>query len=420
MTHTECRGEEIAMNIVHLTASTFHGGPERQMLGLAHHLPPSYQSLFLSFAEGGRCRQFLSTARHHGFEAAGLTSDTPRLLPAVREIAGHLERFGADVLCCHGYKANLLGRMAARRRQIPVVAVARGWTGESFKVRLYERLDRFHLRWMDEVVCVSEAQAARVRRAGVRPERIHVIYNAIDPLRFHEPDARYRAKLLRYFRQPRTHIVGAAGRLSPEKGFEVLVRAAELVLREQPAVGFVLFGEGPERANLQKQIHAAGLGQSFVLAGFRADLDRFLPHFDLLALPSYTEGMPNVVLEAFASGVPVVATAVGGTPEVIEDGISGYLVPAGDGETMAERICQALDNAEELPDMGRRGRMCVQEKFGFATQAELYRGLFEQLCPDAAQSAEDRLEATGETPLPPSEDVSLDDDFLATESTCSK
>jgi glycosyltransferase involved in cell wall biosynthesis len=139
----------------------------------------------------------------------------------------------------------------------------------------------------------------------------------------------------------------------------------------------------------------------------------------LLALPSYTEGMPNVVLEAFASGVPVVATAVGGTPEVIEDGISGYLVPAGDGETMAERICQALDNAEELPDMGRRGRMCVQEKFGFATQAELYRQLFEQLRPDAAESAEDRLEAPGETPLPPSEDVSFDDDFLATESTCS-
>lgn len=406
------------MNIVHLTASTFHGGPERQMLGLAHHLPETYQSLFLSFAEGGRCRQFLSTARHHGFEAAALTSDTPRLWPAVREIAGHLERFGADVLCCHGYKANLLGRMAARRQRIPVVAVARGWTGESFKVRLYERFDRLHLRWMDEVVCVSEAQATRVRRAGVRTERIRVIYNAIDPMRFHEPDARYRAKLLRYFRQPRSHIVGAAGRLSPEKGFEVLVRAAERVLREKPSVGFVLFGEGSERASLQKQIHAAGLGQSFVLAGFRADLDRFLPHFDLLALPSYTEGMPNIVLEAFASGVPVAATAAGGTPEVVEDGISGYLVPSGDAEAMAECIGQALDNADELPDMGRRGRLCVQERFGFATQAELYRDLFEQLSPDAGASEVDVSEESGETPVSPSEAISLDDDLLATESTC--
>jgi glycosyltransferase involved in cell wall biosynthesis len=412
------------MNIVHLTASTFHGGPERQMLGLAHHLPQAYQSVFLSFAEGGRCRQFLSTVRHHGFEAVALTYDTPRLWSAVREILGHLERIDADILCCHGYKANVLGRIAARRYKIPVIAVSRGWTAENLKVRLYERLDRFHLSWMDQVVCVSEAQAARVRRAGVRPERTRVIYNAIDPTRFHEPDARYRAKLLRYFRQPRSYIIGAAGRLSPEKGFEVLVRAAERVLHQQPSTGFVLFGEGPERARLQKQINAAGMGQSFALAGFRADLDRFLPHFDLLVLPSYTEGMPNVVLEAFAAGVPVVATAVGGTPEIIEDGVSGYLVPAGDGETMADRILQALDDPDALPDMGRKGRMSVQEKFGFATQAELYRELFEQLRPDGAE--------TGETPVPLAEAVekndkpaiqpamSLDDDLLTTEPTCNK
>jgi glycosyltransferase involved in cell wall biosynthesis len=363
----------------------------------------------------------LSTARHHGFEAVGLANDTPRWWSAIREITGHLELFGADVLCCHGYKANLLGRMAARRQKIPVIAVARGWTGESLKVRAYERLDRFHLRWMDQVVCVSEAQAARVRRAGVRPDLIRVIYNAIDPGRFHQADARYRAKLLRYFRQPRTHIIGAVGRLSPEKGFEVLVSAAELVLRDQPSVGFVLFGEGSERAKLQKQINAAGLGQSFILAGFRADLDRFLPHFDLLALPSYTEGLPNVVLEAFAAGVPVAATAVGGTPEVVEDGVSGYLVPSGDAEALAGRISAALDEGDELPEMGRRGRMCVQEKFGFAIQAELYRELFEQLCPDALERADslDKAVETIESDRKPREKpaISLDDDLLATEST---
>jgi glycosyltransferase involved in cell wall biosynthesis len=410
------------MIIVHLTASTFHGGPERQMLGLAHSLPEADQTIFLSFTEGGRCRQFLSTARHHSFEAIGLHYDSPRLWSSVREIAGYLEHFGADVLCCHGYKANLIGRMAARRRKIPVVAVARGWTAESFKVRLYERLDRLHLSWMDHVVCVSEAQAARVRRAGVRLDRIRVIYNAIDPVRFLEPDARYRAKLMRFFRQPRTHLIGAAGRLSKEKGFEVLVAAAERVLRERPSAGFVLFGEGPERANLQKQINAAGLGQSFIIAGFRADLDRFLPHFDLMVLPSYTEGMPNVVLEAFAAGVPVVATSVGGTPEVVEDGVSGYLVPAGDAEMMAERISQALDNADELPIMGRKGRLCVQEKFGFGTQAELYRDLFAQLCPDAAERDAEILDETAEAAsdgkpatMPA---ISLDDDLLTTESTC--
>jgi glycosyltransferase involved in cell wall biosynthesis len=411
------------MIIVHLTASTFHGGPERQMLGLAHSLPETDQTIFLSFAEGGRCRQFLSTARHHGFEAVGLSYDSPRWWASVREIAGYLEQFGADVLCCHGYKANLLGRLAARRKNVPVIAVSRGWTAENVKVRLYERLDRVHLHWMDQVVCVSEAQAERVRRAGIRAGRTRVIYNAIDPARFLEPDARYRAKLMRFFRQPRTHVIGAAGRLSKEKGFEVLVKAAERVLREQPSAGFVLFGEGSERANLQKQINAAGLGQSFILAGFRADLDRFLPHFDLMVLPSYTEGMPNVVLESFAAGVPVVATAVGGTPEVIEDGVSGYLVPAGDAEMMAERISQALDNADDLPDMGRRGRLCVQEKFGFAIQASLYRDLFAELCPEAAERDDDAFddpvdtaESDGKPATMPA--ISLEDDLLTTESTC--
>lgn len=394
------------------------------MLGLAHSLADRDQTVFLSFAESGRCRQFLSTARHHGFEAVGLNYDTPRLWAAAREITEHLERFEADVLFCHGYKANLLGRIAARRRKIPAIAVARGWTGESFKVRFYERLDRFHMRWMDRVVCVSEAQAAKVRRAGVRAERVNVIYNALDPARFHEPDVRYRAKLLRYFRQPRTHLIGAAGRLSPEKGFDVFVTAAEQVLRTHPSAGFVLFGEGAERARLQQQINAAGLNQTVILCGFRADLDRFLPHFDLLVLPSYTEGLPNVVLEAFGAGVPVVATAVGGTPEVIEDGVSGYLVPPGDANTMAERIDEALTCGDKLPEMGRKGRLRVQEKFGFETQARLYRELFEQVCPEAAdgedymeetESPAENVEKTATMPM-----IAMEQDLLEAGSICNR
>lgn len=410
------------MIIVHLTASRFHGGPERQLLGLGHALPPEDQSVYLSFAEGGSCRQFLSTARHHGFEAIGLTHDTPHLYAAVNEIAGHLERLGADVLCCHGYKANLLGRIAARRCKIPAVAVARGWTGEGMKVRFYERLDRFHLRWMDHVVCVSEAQAVKVRRAGVRPDRMSVIYNAIDPSRFHESDTRYRAKLLRYFRQPRTHLIGAAGRLSPEKGFEVLVSAAERVLREHPSAGFVLFGEGNEKARLQQQINAAGLSHAFVLGGFRADLDRFLPHFDLLVLPSYTEGLPNVVLEAFAAGVPVVASAVGGTPEVVEEGVSGHLVAAGDAEELADRIGGLLTEPDRMPEMGRKGRLHVVEKFGFATQARLYRELFEQLRPEAPATEMDDAGAATEILAKPETmpAISMDEDVLSTEPTCNR
>jgi glycosyltransferase involved in cell wall biosynthesis len=223
---------------------------------------------------------------------------------------------------------------------------------------------------------------------------------------------------LRYFRQPRTRIIGAAGRLSPEKGFEILVAAAERVLRAHPSIGFILFGEGPERTRLQQQINAAGLNHSFILSGFRADLDRFLPHFDLLALPSYTEGLPNVVLEAFAAGVPVVGTAVGGTMEVIEDGVSGHLVPPGDADAMAERIAALLAEAEKLPEMGRKGRWRVQEKFGFTTQARLYHELFEKLRPNTPGMDRGELERDLETQQSPTKSAmvpvtSTDDDLFA-------
>jgi glycosyltransferase involved in cell wall biosynthesis len=367
------------MNIVHLTASTFHGGPERQMLGLAQAMPEEDRTVFLSFREGGRSRAFLSVVRHAGFEAVALEHDTPRFFSAINEITTHLEHFEADVLLCHGYKANLLGRPAARRRRIPAIAVSRGWTGENFRVRWYERIDRFHLRWMDRIVCVSEAQATRVRKTGVQPDLVRVIPNAVDPDRFLDPDENYRKKLARFFRTPRTHIVGAAGRLSPEKGFDLFVEAAERVLRTEKDVGFVLFGDGPCRAALAERIHELGLTGSFVLAGFRPDLDKFLPFLDLTVLPSHTEGMPNVVLESFAAAVPVVATAVGGTPEVVEDGVSGYLVPPGDVDMLAERIGDALSSEDDLSDMGLHGRQCVVERFGFVTQAERYLDLFDEL-----------------------------------------
>jgi glycosyltransferase involved in cell wall biosynthesis len=386
--------------VVHLTASTFFGGPERQMCGLARSLPGTYRSVFLSFAEGGRCRAFLDEVGRYGFEGVALQNDTPRLRGAVREIRAHLQRLRADVLCCHGYKADLLGRPAARRCGIPAVAVSRGWTASNFKVRLYEKLDRFCLRWMDRVVCVSEGQAARVRRAGVPTQRVIVIRNAIDAGRFADPDPSNRRRLQGMFPEPPARIIGAAGRLSPEKGFDVLVRAAEALTRDDHSLGFVLFGDGPLRESLARQVAAAELAGRFVLAGFRDDLDRFLPFFDVVVLPSFTEGLPNVVLEASAAAVPVVATAVGGTPEAVDDGETGYLVPPGDADALARRLRDVLGSEAVRRPMGLRGRQWVQEHFSFAAQAEEYRRFFEELlepcgAPRSLRKGEDLFHKVG-------------------------
>jgi glycosyltransferase involved in cell wall biosynthesis len=394
--------KQVARVIVHLTASTFYGGPERQMLGLAQSLPAEYRTVFLSFGEGGRCQAFLRKAMEAGCEALALEHDTPHLLVARRDLVQHLGRLQADILLCHGYKADLVGRKAARRAGIPVVAVSRGWTWESLKVRLYEALDRLVLRSMDRVVCVSEAQAARVRRAGTPSARVLVIHNAVRAERFGKPDPGYKQKLEALFPDlpagSSSRIILAAGRLSPEKGFSVLLEAARQLVVGDPSIRFVLFGEGKLRNALERQAAAWGLTSRLVLPGFRADLDRFLPVADVVVQSSFTEGLPNLVLEACAAGVPVVATAVGGTPEILEDGVSGYLVAPGDPATLATRIQELLSSEQQCQTMGDRGRRRILEQFSFGRQSLEYQRLFDDLLSPLSACFTDSMACHPEAP----------------------
>jgi glycosyltransferase involved in cell wall biosynthesis len=367
------------MHVVQLMASPFFGGPERQMLGLAQALPADYRTTFLSFSERGLCRDMLKEVQRRGFDGIELQYNFPNIRRAVQEVAGHLRRLEGDVVCCSGYKPDVIGWLAARQAGVPVVSVSHGWTGATMKVCLYEALDRLVLRWVDAVVCVSEGQAVKVRRTGARAENIHVIKNAVSLQQFGDPDSRYRRELEALFPTPPRRIVGAAGRLSPEKGFEKLVEAAATVVKADPAVGFVIFGEGPLRGELTRSIARLNLSDHVVLPGFRADLEKVLPNFDLVALPSYTEGLPVIVLEALAARVPVVATAVGGVPEVIEDGVCGCLVPPGDAAALARCIAATLRDDDQRLAMGQRGRQRVTEQFTFAAQREAYLRLFQKL-----------------------------------------
>jgi glycosyltransferase involved in cell wall biosynthesis len=361
------------------------------MLELGFELRDWCRSVYVSFSEEGRCWDFVNTAMAQGREAHALRHDTPRVLAALGELKALAQRVNASMICCHGYKANLLGLLAARRLGIPIVSVSHGWTAESLRVRVFEALDRRVLRRMDKVVCVSEGQAKKVRAAGVPHAKVMVIRDAVRVDRFECPKPEYRERLAAMFPRRPSVIVGAAGRLSPEKGFRVLVDAAADVLSPPRAqglngvssssgdVGFVLFGDGPLRGALEAQIQARGLQGRFHLAGFNSDLDKYYPHLDLLVLPSYTEGLPNVVLEAYAAGVPVVATAVGGTPEAVTHNVSGYLVDAGDSCALAGRIADMLADPARRKAMAAIGQRHVRQEFSFARQAKDYRQLIESL-----------------------------------------
>jgi glycosyltransferase involved in cell wall biosynthesis len=366
------------MKIVHLTDSPFYGGPERQMLGLAVTLPPNLPTTILCFRESGAL-PFVRQLEAAGVPARMLKHGDPRILSVIADIRTELRAERAELLICHGYKANGLGWLAARGLGIRVLSVSRGWTRHMLRVRVFEALDRRILRLMDGVICVSEGQAARVRRAGVNPERVRVIRNAIDTSRFDNIDRGGRAELERLFASPPKTIVIGVGRLSPEKGFDQLVRAAELVAQTRHSVGFALIGDGPDRAMLETLARSLGLQNSIAFAGFRTDIDRLIAGADILAQSSYSEGLPNVLLEAGAASVPVVATDVGGTREVVRDGETGYLVPSGDPAALAARLIELIESSTQRADMGARARARVSREFSFAHQAAEYEALFQEI-----------------------------------------
>ena len=239
---------------------------------------------------------------------------------------------------------------------------------------------------MDAVVCVSEGQAEKVRDAGVDPEKVTVIRNAARSGDFPPATPNGREDLMSLAAEPGDPIVLTLSRLSPEKGLNVLLAAARVVLFHYPSARFVICGDGPEHDSLRRRIKQDGLEHAVSLTGYRRDIDRLLPNADLLVLPSFTEGLPNAVLEASAAGVPVVATAVGGTPEVVRDGQTGLLVPSGDSESLSQAIIDLLGDFEHRVAMGKAGREFVRSQFSFATQASQYLQLFARLGLDTSSS----------------------------------
>lgn len=372
--------------VLHLTASPFFGGPERVILDIVKTMrKESYgvESIVATFRENGGCDPFLDELRKNKIEGIRLRHDMPRLLAAIREITTLLHERRVELLCAHGHKSRLLGWIAARRLGIPIVGVSHGWTWQDWKTSLYERLDRWMHRRMDAVVAVSQGQADKIILSGTPIDRVYVIHNAIDFERFNDPPREeYRRIVDSFFERRPFFLVGAAGRLSPEKGFDVLIDA---VAQCRQHVGVLLFGEGVLREELQKRIDRAHLSDRFKLAGFTKELDRLLPHVDLFVQSSRTEGFPCVNLEAMAARRAVVATAVGGVPEQVIPEQTGLLVPPNDPEALSAALDRLAVDEPLRHHMGETGRRFVAEKFTCDVQAGKYWKLFRQLTEQATK-----------------------------------
>jgi glycosyltransferase involved in cell wall biosynthesis len=334
----------MSATVLHLIASNFVGGPEKQILHHAQDMSGSPFSISIgSFNDTDRTPEILEVAKASGLPGYALPGGIRSA--ALRGLIQLLRKEKFSILCTHGYKSNFLGRLACLSTGTPQVAFVRGWTAETWRVTLYERLERLALRSVPWVVCVSARQAEQIAPTRGARSRPIVVPNAILPAFRSVASAPALTRPLAGIPQD-AFVFGSAGRLSREKGHRFLLDAfARLcTLRPQTKFFLVLLGEGRELPALEKQASDLHISDRVLFAGFHRDCGRWMRLFDCLVQPSLTEGTPNSVLEALIENLPVIATAVGGVPDLLVDHQSGLLVAAGDANAFAAAMLELCES----------------------------------------------------------------------------
>jgi glycosyltransferase involved in cell wall biosynthesis len=274
----------------------------------------------------------------------------------IRELARQTQ---AEVVHAHGYKADVYAYLALHGAGIPLVSTCHNWLKQNPLVSFYGVVDRFVLRKYTAVVAVSDEVRRRLLSAGVREDQVYQVENGIN-LR---PFERARPSLREEAGAERALTVGWAGRLSREKGANILIRAAAKVLLQLPQTKFVVVGDGPERNELESLVDKLNIRSSVSLMGRRDDMPSIFASFDVAVSSSRQEGLPMAILEGMASRLPWVATAVGDVPTVVQDDVTGVLVPPEDAELLAAALVDLLHDADRRERLGVAARKLVEERF---------------------------------------------------------
>ena len=270
------------------------------------------------------------------------------------------------VIHAHDLWANLLGVPAGRLARTPVIISSRRYLADlDWYTPWRNKIIRTIYRLSTHVIVNSASvRQLLVERDRLPAEKIHVIYNGVDVDRFAGVRGD-REGLLGSFGSGSKLIAVVANMYSRVKGHACLIEAASIVCRAVPSAKFVLIGDGAERPKLEQQVRQAGLEENFLFVGCRQDVPELLACCDVSVLPSEAEAMPNSVLESMAAGLPVVATRVGGTPEIIVDGVDGLLVPPQDSQALARAMLHILQDADFARRLSRSGQEKMQTHFGF-------------------------------------------------------
>jgi glycosyltransferase involved in cell wall biosynthesis len=374
------------VRVAHLHSSLGVYGAERWTLTLLKYLDP------------GRCVASLVTigskpgadAFHRYAAAAGVDAthiDAPGKLSlaGIAALRRHLRDRGIDILHAHGFKSDVVGLLAAAGLPVTCVTTLHGWSAdEGLRIRLYETIGRVALRRYARIYPLSPALARQMADLGFPSDRVRLILNAVDTRAF---DAGYARRTQRAPGEAFRLVF--VGRMCRPKGVADLIEATARARLEVP-FDVTYLGDGPERGEFEALAERLGVAARSRFAGAVDDVSVHLDAAHGLVLPSYSEGIPRVVMEAMAAGVPVIGTDIPGIRQLVADGETGLLVPVADPDALARAIERLAAEPALAARMVRRARALIDERYSAARMARDFESEYEALAGAAAPGREDR------------------------------
>lgn len=349
------------------------GGAEKHVVSLAGALRKrGYETGIVTIFQEGT---LASEIQREGIPFVCLHASRDWRLSTFHSLWKWMRSTPVDILHTYLFSFHFFAGFPARLSKVPVILSSRREIA-SWRRGRHLFLENLGNLFVDRVVCCSRAvQRWTLEKERIDPDKTLTIYNGVDLDRF---DASRNGKeIRREFGIPDgVPLVGTVANFSFEKGYPYLVKAMALILVKNPKVWFLLVGAGPFQEEVRREVQNIPRHEQVIFAGVRSDIPDLVGAMDLFTLASVTEGFPNVVLEAMAMAKPVVATAVGGIPELIQTGGDGILVPAKDGQALARAILSLLNDSQTASQLGSAASEKVRRQYTLNRMVDDYEALY--------------------------------------------
>jgi glycosyltransferase involved in cell wall biosynthesis len=353
-------------------------GAENMVVSLAAGLRRiGVKSVVAAFRHGsGKCGlELLDVAAAQGLTTEALDCRGRWDYDTIIRLRKMFDKYEVSIVHSHNVKANLYSRVAARSRPIKTIGTCHNWSTRTKKEWLVSAVDRLTLRSFHHVVVVSDKLLGPVSRFGVAAERTTVIDNGV----LQSSSPANVPPLSAELGLGKKRVIGSVGRLSTEKGHRFLVEALPGVLARVPDCALVLAGDGPERSALMSRARDLGIAAQVHFIGVRNDIANVLSSVDVFVMPSLVEGSPLALIEAMMAEKAIVASTVGAIPQMLQDRVSGMLVPPGDVSALSSAIATLLEQRELSQSLARNAGRTSAERYSADRMAERYATVYRKL-----------------------------------------